>query len=160
MKTTYATAYHSVVLFVVVMLLPFGSSAQKELIKEEIRNHGAIIRKAFAEGDLEKIKALHHPEVIKALGYNDLKIGREEVIAGIAETLENFDLEFVANEVESILVRDEMAIEQTRFSIRGTPRNGGDPFVFSGRTMVSYIKYEKSPTGWATIREIIQVAAD
>lgn len=158
MKIACATIYHYVVLFMVVVLLPLGSSAQKEPNKEEILNHGAVIRKAFAEGDLERIKALHHPEVVKALGYNDLKIGRDEVIEGIAETLENFDLEFVANDVESILIRDDIAIEQTKFTIKGTSKSKDEAFLFSGRTMVTYVKYDASPTGWATIREIIQVA--
>ncbi|MEM8902042.1 MAG: hypothetical protein AAGC85_28300 [Bacteroidota bacterium] len=60
------------------------------------------------------------------------------------------------NEVESIYLKGEVAIEQSRFAIQGTPKEGGDPFIFKGRTMVTYIRYEKSPTGWATIREIIQ----
>ena len=160
MKIVSAAIYHYVVLFTVVTLLPLSSSAQKEPTKEEILKHGAVIRKAFSEGNLERIKALHHPEVVKALGYNDLKIGRDEVIEGIAETLENFDLEFVANEVESILIRDDIAIEQTKFTIKGTSKTKDETFLFSGRTMVTYVKYDASPTGWATIREIIQVATD
>ena len=105
---------------------------QKDDIKSEILNHGEVIRKAFAEGDLEKIKSLHHPDVIKALGYNDIKTGREEVISGLVGTLENYNLEFVKNDVESILVNGDIAIEQTRFSIKGTPKEDGDSFTFSG----------------------------
>ena len=129
-------------------------------IEKEILYHGDVIRKAFSEGDIETIKSVHHPDVIKALGYNDIKTGREEVISGLVGTLENYNLEFVKNEVESILVNGDIAIEQTKFSIKGTPKKGGESFIFSGRTMVTYIRYDKSPTGWATIREIIQSATE
>jgi ketosteroid isomerase-like protein len=127
-----------------------------DAIKQEILNHSAEIREAFAQNDLEKIKLLHHPNVEKALGYNDLKKGRQEVIESLKETLDNFTLEFIKNEVESILIQGDVAIEQTAFAIKGTPKNGGDPFIFKGRTMVTYIRYQESPTGWATLREIIQ----
>ena len=102
------------------------------------------------------IRSFHHPEVIKALAYKKVLTGREAVLKDLAGTLENYTLEFVTNTIESILIRGDIAIEQTLFSIKGTPKKGGDPFIFSGRTMVTYIKYKESPTGWATIREIIQ----
>lgn len=133
---------------------------KKEQGKEEILNHGEVIRKAFSESDIEKIKSLHHPEVVKALGYNDIKNGRDEVMEGLEGTLDNYNLEFIENDVESILMQDNMAIEQTRFVIKGTPKQGGEPFIFKGRTMVTYVRYDKSPTGWATIREIIQPAME
>ena len=128
--------------------------------RQEILDHGQAIRDAFAAGDLDGIRALHHPEVIKALGYTNLQQGRDEVIAGIAATLDAYSLEFIQNEVESILIQGDVAIEQTRFSIQGTPHDGGEGFVFSGRTMVTYVRFADSPTGWATIREIIQSATE
>ncbi len=134
--------------------------AQNNSVRTEILEHGNTIREAFFKGDIAEITSLHHPEVIKALGYNDLKTGRKEVIEGIKSTLENYKLEFVENIVESILVFENLAIEQTLFSISGTPLKGGKPFVFSGRTLVTYVRYDQSPTGWATIREIIQPATD
>lgn len=136
------------------------NNAEEEKIKQEILSNGAVIRQAFAEGDVEKIRLLHHPDVVKALGYNDLKIGRDAVIDGLKGTLENYNLTFVKNEVESILIQGNLAIEQTKFSIQGTPKKGGESFVFSGRTMVTYIRYDASPTGWATVREIIQPATE
>lgn len=149
-----------ILLFAFTIILPLGLYSQNETIKNEILKNGAIIRKAFADGDIEKIESLHHPDVIKALGFNDLKTGRDEVIKGLRATLEHFSLEFLKNEVENILIQDNIAIEQTIFSIRGIPKHGGSPFIFNGRTMVTYIKYDKSPTGWATIREIIQPATE
>ncbi|WP_282043793.1 hypothetical protein [Winogradskyella flava] len=125
-------------------------------LKKEILNHGKIIREAFSKADIETIRSLHHPKVIKALGYNDIKNGREAVVSSLRDTLSNYNLEFIENEIENILVEGNIAIEQTKFSIKGTPKQGGESFIFSGRTMVTYIKYADSPTGWATIREIIQ----
>lgn len=130
--------------------------AQYNDTQKEILRHGELIREAFSSGDIKTIKMLHHPEVTKALSHSDVKKNRGEVISGIKNTLKNYRLEFIKNEVESILIEGNMAIEQTKFSIKGTPKERGDSFVFSGRTMVTYIKYDKSPTGWATIREIIQ----
>ncbi len=150
----------SIVIFLLTFFVPIGVSSQSEKIEKEILHHGEVIRKVFSEGDVEKIKSLHHPDVIKALGYDDLKIGREEVIEGLIQTLKNFDLEFIENKVESIFIQDNVAIEQTRFSIKGTPKKEGESFIFKGRTMVTYIRYDKSPTGWATIREIIQPATE
>ncbi|MEM8999043.1 MAG: nuclear transport factor 2 family protein [Bacteroidota bacterium] len=146
-------------LVVLATMVPLGTYAQKQHVKEEILKNGETIRKAFLDGDIERIKSLHHPDVIKALAYNDIKIGRDEVMKGLIETLGNFDLEFIKNDVESIYTKGDIAIEQTCFSIKGTPKNGGTPFVFNGRTMVTYVRYAESPTGWATIREIIQPAS-
>jgi ketosteroid isomerase-like protein len=134
--------------------------SQDDKIKSEILKTGELIRAAFSKGDIEAIKSFHHPDVIKALGYKTLQNGRDAVIEGLRGTLEGYTLDFVENKVESILIQGDIAIEQTLFSIKGTPKKGGEPFVFSGRTMVTYIKYEKSPTGWATIREIIQQATN
>ena len=141
---------------IAIFFLACESELQKADIRTEILTHGKRIRDAFADGDVEAIKALHHPDVIKALGYNNLQNGREEVIEGVSQTLKSFHLEFVENDVESIYLNGEVAIEQSRFAIQGTPKEGGDSFTFKGRTMVTYIRYEESPTGWATIREIIQ----
>ena len=139
-----------------IFFLACEAEVKEADIRAEILIHGETIRNAFADGDLESIKALHHPDVIKALGYNNLQKGRETVIEGVGQTLESFRLEFVENEVESIYLNGDVAIEQTRFAIQGTPKAGGDSFIFKGRTMVTYIRYAESPTGWATIREIIQ----
>jgi len=147
-------------ILILFMGLPLGIYAQNEDQKNEILKNGETIREAFTNGDIEKIKSLHHPDVIKALGYTDVKVGREAVMDGLEETLRNFTLEFVKNDVENILFQDNIAVEQTRFSIKGTPKNGGEPFLFSGRTMVTYIRFDKSPTGWATIREIIQPSTE
>lgn len=145
-------------LVMVTFLVSAMGQSQYNDTQKEILRHGELIREAFAKGDTETIKLLHHPEVTKALGYNDLKLNRDEVMDGIKNTLESYKLEFVKNEVENILILGETAIEQTKFTIKGTSKVGGQSFLFSGRTLVTYVKNKKSPTGWATIREIIQLS--
>jgi len=149
---------YSLRLTLIILLLIVNCNAQSNNEKAQIIVHGESIREAFTAGNIEGIKKLHHPDVIKALGYNNIKVSREEVIEDIRNTLQNYKLEFIENEVEHILIQGDIAIEQSIFSIKGIPLTQGEPFVFSGRTMVTYIKYDQSPTGWATIREIIQVA--
>jgi ketosteroid isomerase-like protein len=134
-------------------------SAQKQIKSEKALAQTSLnIRKAFAEADIETIKLYHHPEVIKALAADKLLQGRDAVLDDLKGTLQAFKLEFMENNVESLLIKGNVAIEQTQFSIRGTPKNGGELFVFKGRTMVIYVRYAQSPTGWASIREIIQPA--
>jgi len=141
----------------ITFCLPINLYSQDNKKRQEVLKTGELIRTAFSNGDIEAIKSFHHPDVIKALGYKNLLTGRDAVIKDLSGTLENFKLEFVTNTIENLLIQGDIAIEQTLFSIKGTPKKGGDPFIFSGRTMVTYIKYKGSPTGWATIREIIQV---
>ncbi len=142
----------------ICLILTLCAQENDPQIRKEILAHGKMIRMAFAVNDTLAIKELHHPDVIKALAFDDVKNGREEVMEGLKGVLENFQLEFVENEVENILINGNLALEQTRFKIKGTPRQEGESFVFSGRTMVTYVRYESSPSGWATIREIIQPA--
>ena len=153
-------AIQFILLWLCLCMISCQTPISEEAIKQEILAHGQTIREAFSAGELEKIKVLHHPNVEKALAYKDLKHGREEVMEGLEGTLANFQLDFVENDVESIFIQGDLAIEQTRFSIKGTPKDGGDSFIFKGRTLVTYIRYPDSPTGWATIREIIQPATD
>jgi hypothetical protein len=153
-------AYKLILLLLFGLVMSCQPKIDKQAIRQEIVNNGETIRAAFATADTALIRSLHHPEVIKALGYTDIKNGREEVMTGLEETFQNFSLAFIENEIESILIQEDLAIEQSRFAIEGTPKNEGTPFVFRGRTMVTYVRYKESPTGWATVREIIQPATD
>jgi hypothetical protein len=102
--------------------------------------------------------AYHHPDVAKALTYDKYLVGREAVRRDLSETFRLFSLEFVEHKVENLAIYGNTAVEQTAFTIKGTPRSGGTAVLFKGRAMVVYIRYEKSPFGWASIREIIQPA--
>jgi ketosteroid isomerase-like protein len=96
--------------------------------------------------------------VVKALNYRKVINGRDALEADLAGTLQQFNLEWKENRVESVLFQGDTAVELTAFTIKGTPKNEGEPFLFRGRAMVVYVRYKKSPTGWASIRELIQPA--
>ena len=115
---------------------------------------------AFARGDLDGIMLYHHPDVIKALAYHKYLKGREAVKAELKGTLDAYHLEFVEDKTESLYINGETVVEQSLFAIKGTPKGSGSPFVFKGRSMVVYVRYKGSPTGWASIREMIQPATD
>ena len=116
------------------------------------------LKLGFARGDLDGVMAYHHPDVVKALAYDKLLVGRDALRADMAGTFKAFRLEFLSDEIESFVVIGDIAIEQSRFAIRGTPRAGGEPFLFRGRSQVIYRRYAGSPSGWASFREVIQPA--
>ncbi|WP_299291458.1 hypothetical protein [uncultured Mucilaginibacter sp.] len=128
--------------------------------RDSLRNTSIAIRAAFSKGDVDRIIAFHHPDVIKAVSYNSYQKGRETLRPGLKGTLDSFYLDFVENKTESLYINGETAIEQTLFTIKGTPKGKGEPFIFKGRSMIVYVKYKESPTGWATIREMIQPATE
>jgi ketosteroid isomerase-like protein len=128
--------------------------------RKEIEATGQAIRSALAAGDVAEIVKYHHPDVRKALSFQNVLVGRDAVAADLANILRHSHLEFVENNVESLLVQGDMAVEVTGFTIRVTPLAGGQPSLFHGRTMVVYVRYKQSPTGWATIRELIQPAVN
>jgi ketosteroid isomerase-like protein len=134
---------------------PYAGAADD---RDSLAKTGAAIRDAFARGDIDAIMAYHHPDVIKALGYNHYLVGRDAVKADLLQSLQANGLEFKESRVESVFFQGNTAVEESVFIIQGTPKNGGTPFLFKGRSMVVYVRYKKSPTGWASIREIIQPA--
>ena len=118
------------------------------------------IRDAFARGDLATVMAYHHPDVIKALNFHTYQNGRDAVEAGLRSSFEQYRMEFVAHRVEYLFIRGDTAVEESLFTIRSMPKAGGSPVTFSGRAMVVYVRYKESPSGWASIREMIQPATD
>ena len=69
-------------------------------------------------------------------------------------------VEFVENTIESTVFNGETAIETSIFEIRDVPKNGGPASTARGRSMVVYIKYPQSPTGWVSLREMTQEAPE
>jgi ketosteroid isomerase-like protein len=132
-----------------------GSPEERESLKQT----GDAIRAAFARGDLEAILAYHHPDVIKALSYQNYLVGIDALRANMRGTLQAVTLEFIENTVESTLFQNGTAIETSLFAIKATPKAGGTPSTFKGRSMVVYVRHAPSPTGWASIREIVQPAS-
>lgn len=128
--------------------------------REALQKTSEAIRAAFARGDVNEIMKYHHPEVTKALSFHKFLVGRDAVAEDLRKALGGAKLDFEENRVESLLIQGDTAIEQTIFAIKATPKNGGEPTVFRGRTQVVYVRYKASPTGWASMREIIQPATE
>jgi ketosteroid isomerase-like protein len=126
--------------------------------REALEKTSEGIRDGFARGDVAVILAYHHPDVVKALSFEKTINGRDALAADLAATLQQVNLEWIENRVESIWIHSDTAVEQTVFVIRGTPKNGGASFLFKGRAQVVYVRYEQSPTGWASVRELVQPA--
>ncbi len=132
-----------------------GSTEQRESLKQT----GDAIRSAFARGDVPGILAYHHPDVIKALSYQKYLNGIEALRQDLQATLQSVQLEFIDNQPENTFFQGETAVEQSLFAIKATPKSGSASSVFKGRSMVVYVRYARSPTGWASIREVVQPAS-
>jgi ketosteroid isomerase-like protein len=152
--------YSTVVALLALACLARDAYAASDKDRNALRKTSEAIRAAFAKGDVATAMEYHHPDVVKALAFDKHLNGRDAVEADLRGTLQHFNLEFVDNQVESLLIEGNLAVEQTLFAIKGTPKGGGESFVFKGRAMVVYVRYKKSPTGWASIREMIQPATD
>lgn len=132
--------------------------ARTDADRESLEKTSEAIRAAFARGDIPAIMSYHHPDVIKSLNYAHPLNDRDAVQADITALLQRFSVEWKENTVRSLLIQGDTAIELTDFTIQGTPKNQGQPFTYRGLVMVVYVRYKNSPTGWASIREIIQPA--
>ena len=152
LTTSLAIALITVGCFVI------NSHAGTDADREALEKTSAAIRAAFARGDIPAIMSYHHPDVVKSLSYGHFLNDRDAVQADITALLQRFSLEWKENNVRSLLIAGDTAIELTDFSIQGTPKSQGEPFTYRGRAMVVYVRYKNSPTGWASIREIIQPA--
>jgi ketosteroid isomerase-like protein len=137
-----------------------GQSADPKGDKAAIDKTSEAVRAAFARGDVPAILSYHHPDVTKALAYDKYLVGRGALEADLRSTFENYTLEFLQNDVELLSIHGDIATEQILFSVKGTPKRGGAPFLFKGRTMLILVRYDKSPTGWVTLREIVQPAPE
>jgi ketosteroid isomerase-like protein len=148
--------------FLAVAVITSGCSHRKyapaNTDRDALEKTSEAIRGAFSRGDVSTIMSYHHPEVVKSLSYGNFLVGRDAVQKDVAGTLQRFHLEWRENRVHSILIQGDTAVELTDFVIQGTPKNQSEPFQFRGRAMIVYVRYKDSPTGWASIREIIQPA--
>jgi len=108
--------------------------------RDSLEKTSVAIRDAFARGDIDAIMAYHHPDVIKALSPEKYLVGRDAVKANLLGTLQAFNLEFTEHRVENTFFQGNTAVEESVFTIKGTPKNGGEPFLFKGRAMVVYVR--------------------
>lgn len=157
MPMNYLKIVRMMVLFVLSGAFGQEHPTDEETVRQQIERTGAAVRQAFKQGDLETIKLYHHPEVTKALSYTNLQRNREEVLDGLRETMANFELEFLDGKAtEKFIHHGDLVIKQMRFALRLIPKNGDEPFVFKGRTLLVLQRYDESPTGWVTLHEIVQ----
>ncbi|OKS89568.1 YybH family protein [Mucilaginibacter polytrichastri] len=126
--------------------------------RADLAKTSEAIHKAFFNGDVDAVMAYHHPDVVKSFSYNSYVVGADTVRAGLVAAFKVNHLKFLENKVESTIINGNTAVESYLFTIKGTPKNGGEPFIFKGRSIVVYVRYKKSPTGWASIREVVQPA--
>jgi ketosteroid isomerase-like protein len=126
--------------------------------RASLQKTGEAIRAAFARGDIETIMAYHHPDVIKATTYDRYRVGRDAVKADLLATFQTFNLSFEQYRNENTFFQGDTAVEQSLFIIKASPKDGSAPVFFKGRSLVVYVRYKESPTGWASIREVIQPA--
>ena len=131
-----------------------GSQADRQSLERTTQ----AIRDGFARGDVETIVSLHRPEVVKYFGGSNVVTGRQELRRGLIETFHNVKMEFVEHRLESLVFMGDTAGETSIFTIRTTPKAGGNPTLARGRAMVVYVKSKDSQTGWQSIREMAQAA--
>lgn len=129
-----------------------GSSRDRQALEQT----SIGIRSAFSNGDVQAILSYHHPKGRKALGYKHIINGREELKKNLENTFAAVQLRWLENNVESLVFHKNTAVEMTAFTIEVTPKNGGQAFTTKGRAMIVYIKSKESPTGWASLRELVQ----
>ena len=128
------------------------------VLKQSLEKATAVIRSAFEKSDAALVAQLHSPNVIKYFGGNNVIIGRDAIEKGAREWFQNTKVEFIENTIENTEFFGKMAIQTVIFTIKTTPKNGGQPSQGRGRSMVIYIQDKSSPTGWLTVREIAQEA--
>ena len=128
-----------------------GNAAQKSLDRATL-----AIRDAFERGDIPAIVALHYPDIVKYLGGNNVIVGRTGLTKQLTDMFKNNKLEFIENKVESTVFAGRTAIQTVLFTIKVTPKNGGQPTLAKGRSMVVYVRDKTSPTGWYSLREMAQ----
>ncbi len=129
----------------------------KQEIEKAIDETNIAVRKAFLEGDLATIAKYHHPEVTKALAFDNVVNNREEVIEGLSQTMSQFDMQYMDDRTtEKMHIQKDMVLLQAKFALKLIPKNGDPSFVYRGRTLLVYVPCPESPTGWGTLHEMIQ----
>jgi len=151
-------------IFQLLIIVFFSTSVHSQditdsvALRQSLDKATAAIRNAFEKGDAALVARLHNPDVIKYFGGNNVIVGRDAVEKGARDWFQNSKVEFIENTVENTEFIGKIAIQTVIFSIKTTPKNGGEPSIGRGRSMVIYIQDKSSPTGWLTISEIAQEA--
>ncbi len=148
-------------LFIIICLLGMsacsdrnGSGSPED--RETFEKTKALILEGFAKGDVKAVLAMHHPDVVKYFGGKNIVKGTEGLRKQLTDMFSYAKTEFIENDIESTVFNGDAVIETSIFAIRSIPKNGDSTRIFRGRSMVVYVRYKDSPTGWASLREMTQ----
>ena len=133
-----------------------GSGSPED--RESFEKTKAAIQDGFARGDVKAVLALHHPDVVKYFGGKNIVTGIEGLRQQLTDMFSNAKTEFIENKIESTIYNGDAVIETCVFAMRAIPKNGDSTRIYRGRSMVVYVRYKDSPTGWASLREMTQDA--
>jgi len=125
--------------------------------RETFNKTKELIQEGFAKGDVKAVLALHHPNVVKYFGGKNIVTGTEGLRKQLTDMFSYAKTEFIENNIESTVFNGDAVIETSIFAMRAIPKNGDSARVFRGRSMVVYVRYKDSPTGWASLREMTQM---
>ena len=131
-----------------------GSGSPED--RETFDKTKALILEGFTKGDVKAVLALHHPNVVKYFGGKNIVTGTEGLRKQLTDMFNYAKTEFVENNIESTIFNGDAVIETSIFAMKFIPKNGDSARVFRGRSMVVYVRYKDSPTGWASLREMTQ----
>lgn len=149
-------------LLIFIFMLLYGcSSPQSNNVsadKAALQKTKMAMGAAFARGDVAAIVALHHPDVVKYFGGDNVVTGRAALAKQLTAMFHVSKIELIKNQIESTEFNGNTAIETCIFAFRVTPVNGGKSSIARGRSMTVFAKYKDSPYGWVSLREMTQAA--
>jgi ketosteroid isomerase-like protein len=131
-----------------------GSGSPED--RETFNKTKELIQEGFSKGDVKAVLALHHPDVVKYFGGKNIVTGTEGLRKQLTDMFSYGKTEFIENNIESTVFNGDAVVETSIFAMRLIPKNGDSTRVFRGRSMVVYVRYKDSPTGWASLREMTQ----
>jgi hypothetical protein len=105
-------------------------------------------------------RQLHHPNIVKYFGGNNVVTGRDALQKGAESWFKNATVEFVENIVESTVFNAETAIQTCIFSIKEYTKKRWQTGNLRGAILVIYIRDKDSATGWLSLREMAQAAPE
>jgi len=109
-----------------IVLLAIQAQAQNVSGTEEdrtsLKKATLAIRDAFAKGDAALVAKLHHPDIVKYFGGDNVVIGRAALEKGLRQWFQSSTVEFLENNIESTVFTGSTAIETCIFN-EGYPKS-------------------------------------
>lgn len=131
---------------------PIMTASDKDAIDETRRR----VFEAYRAGDLETMMAYFHPDVIQIPAFDKLLVGKEAVRANYAAALALFQID-IRDDLENMAIAQDMASTHGTYEVTLTHKERAiAPMRRHGRYMVVMRRWDQSPTGWSTFRELVQ----